>query len=108
MRIAWRGDAGGEVDGGGAGAGAGGAPKLKVGFGAAKLRATGAEANRLLVGALYAERNGFVLDAVDVAPNADEALEEGAADAPNKPPDGGGDGALPEAVLVEEQKNPVA
>jgi hypothetical protein len=100
MRIAWRGDAGGEVDGGGAGAGAGGAPKLKVGFGAAKLRATGAEANRLLVGALDAERNGFVLDAVDAAPNADEA--------PNKLPDGGGDGALPEAVLVEEQKNPVA
>jgi hypothetical protein len=96
------------VGGGGTGAGAGGIPKLKLGVGAAKLRAAGAEANRLLVGALGMERNGFVLDVVDAAPNADEALEEGAADAPNKPPDGGGDGALPGAVLGEEQKNPVA
>jgi hypothetical protein len=95
------------VDGGGAGAGA--APKPKLGVGAARLRATGAEANRLLVGAVDAERNGFVLDAVDAAPNADEAdeaLEVCAADAPNKLPDGGGDGALPDAVLVEEPKNP--
>jgi hypothetical protein len=104
------------VDGGGAGAGA--APKPKLGVGAAKLRATGAEANRLLVGAVYAEanrllvgavdaeRNGFVLDAVDTAPNVDEALELGSADAPNKLPDGGGDGALPDPLLVEEPKNP--